>query len=212
MYDVTKVTDNYGDYGGNDWWVEGTLHVTGTIDLAGEDFKPAEHLDSTASAADIILALKVAGLMEKDEWVVDAGAVGTPSAMPTPETISNTNHISSIDFEDNTITVTLDCKVADLEDANHGTTWGVHKWLGFAVETSLSSIAGIVFTDSSGASATLGDGDISEATSLGIDAGGFVLYIKAEQLEYIYDGRYFTLEYPGIKKTKFTIKVVEPEE
>ena len=213
MYDATKVTDNYGDYDGNDWWVEGTLHVTGAIDFAGEEFKPAENLAASASAGDIILALKIAGLMEKDGWTVDAGAVGTPAAMPTPETTANSGHVSDYDVsEDNVITLTLDCKVSDLAVADHGETWGKHKWLGFAVETDLASISGIKFTDATGATATLGAGDISEATALGINAGGFVLYIKAEDARYLHDGRKFWLEYPGRKKTEYVMKIVETEE
>lgn len=55
MYDTTKVTDNYGDYGGNDWWVEGTMHITGSVDIA--DTAPLmKGLTSSSSAADIVAA------------------------------------------------------------------------------------------------------------------------------------------------------------
>lgn len=212
MFDETKATKNYGDYDGNDWWVEGKLHVTGDIEIAGTKFGPAANVAADANVVTLIAALKVAGLIEGDDWVVDASAVGTPSAMPTPETISNTGHISEIDYEDHTITLTLDCKIADLEDADHGTAWGVHKWLGFAVETGISPITGIVFTDATGATATLGADDIAEATTLGIDAGGFVLYIKADDLRYANGGRKFTLAYPTYKTEEFKVVLVEAEE
>lgn len=212
MHDSTKVTKNYGDYGGNDWWVEGSLHVTGDIDIAGDKFAPAANLSDSATVAQLIAAMKLSGLIERDSWIIDAEAVGTPAAMPTAETAANSAHVTTYDVTDGVLTLTLDCKVSELEDADHGETWGVHKWLGFAVDSGLASIEGIVFTDATGASATLGAGDISEATALGIDAGGFVLYIKAEDLRYLHDGRAFTLEYPRFKKGIFTIKIVEPEE
>ena len=61
MYDVTKVTDNYGDYEGHDWWVEGELHITGKVDIA--DTAPLmTGLTSSSSAADIVAAL------QKNKW------------------------------------------------------------------------------------------------------------------------------------------------
>lgn len=212
MYDSTKVTKNYGDYGGDDWWVEGNLHVTGNIDVAGTAFGRVEHLNSNATAADIIAALKKAGIMERDEWVVDADTISDTSAMPKPETIANTAHITDAVIENNVVKITLDCKVSELADADHGLPWGKHKWIGFAIETGMDSIAGITFTDATGATAVLGEGDIQEATALGIPEGGFVLYIKTEDLRYLHDGRDFTLDYEGYKTAKYTIKVVEPDE
>lgn len=214
MYDETKRTDNYGDYEGHDWWVEGKLHVTGDIEINGDSFAPVENLASSASVGDLIEAMKKAGIMVRDSWVVDADGIVTTSALPTAEDITNVGHISTIAYADGVITITLDCKASELEDANHGTAWGTHKWLAFAVETGISPITGIKFTDSTGASATLGADDISEATALGISAGGFVLYIKAEDKRYLATsgGRKFSLAYPGYKTEIFTIKIVEPEE
>lgn len=215
MYDETKVTSNYGDYDGHDWWVEGKLHVTGDIDFNGESFEPVENLASDANVATLIAAMKAAGIMERDDWSdFDATLVSTTSSLPTEEDISNVGHITDMDYEDGVITITLDCKAEELKDADHGEAWGTHKWLAFAVDTGLTTIKGVKFTDSTGASAVLGDDDIAEATALGIDAGGFVLYIKAEDKRYLAanGGRKFMLEFTGMKTTVFTIKIVEPEE
>lgn len=215
MYDETKVTSNYGDYDGHDWWVEGKLHVTGDIDFNGEPFMPVENLASDANVAILIAAMKAAGIMERDDWSdFDATLVSTTSSLPTEEDISNVGHITDMDYEDGVITITLDCKADELEDADHGEAWGTHKWLAFAVDTGLATIKGVKFTDSTGASAVLGDDDIAEATALGIDAGGFVLYIKAEDKRYLAanGGRKFMLEFTGMKTTVFAIKIVEPEE
>ena len=223
MYDETKVTSNYGDYDGHDWWVEGKLHVTGEIDFNGEPFKPVENVrpipDVTAIPT-LIQAMKRAGIMERDKWYgVNAALVSTTSALPTEEDISNVGHITdidyeSIDYENGVITITLDCKAEELEDADHGETWGTHKWLAFAVTTGFVTIKNTTFTDSTGASAVLGDDDIAEATALGIDAGGFVLYIKAEDKRYLAanGGRKFSLSRPDFKTGIFTIQIVEPEE
>lgn len=71
MYDSTKVTDNYGDYGGNDWYVEGTLHITetGKLDWAGNDFGPAENISDNATVGELITALKLAGIIKPDPVV-----------------------------------------------------------------------------------------------------------------------------------------------
>ena len=55
----------------------------------------------------------------------------------------------------------------------------------------------------------LTSGDATEATALGLSAGDFVLYIKAEQPEYLTGDKYFTLWADGYAKTKFTMQIVE---
>lgn len=217
MYDETKVTSNYGDYDGHDWWVEGKLHVTGEMDFNGESFKPVENLQPNDTFATLIAAMKRAGIMERDTMSdrgFDAELVSTTSALPTAEDISNVGHITDISYEDSVINITLDCKADELEDADHGEAWGTHKWLAFAVKTGLGTIKNITFTDSTGASAVLGDDDIAEATALGIGMGGFVLYIKAEDKRYLAPngGRKFSLSRSGFKTEIYTIKIVEPEE
>jgi hypothetical protein len=215
MYDETKVTSNYGDYDGYDWWVEGKLHVTGDIDFNGESFKPVENLASDANVAALIAAMKASGIMERDDWSdFDATLVSTTSALPTEEDISNVGHITDIDYEDGVIKITLDCKAEELEDADHGEAWGTHKWLAFAVETGAPSIINITFVDSTGTQSILNRSDVDEATALGIDAGGFVLYIKAEDKRYLAanGGRKFSLSHPTFKTGIFTIQIVEPEE
>ena len=110
---------------------------------------------------------------------------------------------------DDVITIALDCEVADLADATHGTSWGTHKWLGFGVRTGLSSIVGIKFTDDTGASATLASGDATEASDLGLSAGDFVLYIKAEDPAYLAGGKCFTLEADGYEPVTVSMKITE---
>ena len=215
MFDETKATRNYGDYDGNDWWVEGKLHVTGKIDFNGESFEPVPNLSKNSSVATLIEFMKRSGIMLRDFWELDPTIIPTTSALPTAEDISNVGHISAIEYDYNyTITITLDCKAEELEDADHGEAWGTHKWLAFAVNTGLDSINGIGFIDSTGAYTILGDDDIAEATALGIDAGGFVLYIKAEDKRYLAanGGRKFRLDDSAMEHSTFTIKIVEPEE
>ncbi len=157
---------------------------------------------------DLLVKLKNAGLMEKDEWNVSVLACLTPSAMPTDETTANSGH-AAVTIDDTAITITLDCAVEDLADADHGSTWGEHKWLGFGVRTGLASVVGVKFTDDTGASVTLAAGDATEATALGLSAGDFVLYIKAEQAGYLTGEKGFTLWADGYEETEFTMQIVE---
>ena len=158
----------------------------------------------------LLIGLKNAGIMVPDSWNVSVLACPTPAAMPTSETAANSGH-ATVTIDGTEITITLNCKVSELADANHGETWGKHKWLGFGVRTGLGSVVGMKFTDDTGASVTLSSADADEAATLGLTTpGDFVLYIKAEQVEYLTGEKYFTLNADGYAETTFTMKIVEP--
>ena len=158
----------------------------------------------------LLIGLKNAGIMVPDSWNVSVLACPTPAAMPTSETAANSGH-ATVTIDGTEITITLNCKVSELADANHGETWGKHKWLGFGVRTGLGSVVGMKFTDDTGASVTLSSADADEAATLGLNTpGDFVLYIKAEQAEYLTGEKYFTLKADGYAETTFTMKIVEP--
>ena len=158
----------------------------------------------------LLIGLKNAGIMVPDSWNVSVLACPTPAAMPTSETTANSGH-ATVTIDGTEITITLNCKVSELAEANHGETWGKHKWLGFGVRTGLGSVVGMKFTDDTGASVTLSSADADEAVTLGLNTpGDFVLYIKAEQAEYLTGEKYFTLKADGYAETTFTMKIVEP--
>ena len=158
----------------------------------------------------LLIGLKNAGIMVPDSWNVSVLACPTPAAMPTSETTANSGH-ATVTIDGTEITITLNCKVNELAEANHGETWGKHKWLGFGVRTGLGSVVGMKFTDDTGASVTLSSADADEAVTLGLNTpGDFVLYIKAEQAEYLTGEKYFTLKADGYAETTFTMKIVEP--
>ena len=159
----------------------------------------------------LITSLKNAGIMIPDSWNVSVLACPTPAAMPTSETTANSGH-ATVTIDGTEITITLDCEVKDLAVADHGATWGKHKWLGFGVRTGLAAVTGVKFTDDTGASATLGADDASEAQTLGLSAGDFVLYIKAEQEGYLAGEKSFTLKTDGYAETTFTMRIVETKE
>ena len=164
-----------------------------------------------ASLNTLITSLKNAGIMIPDSWNVSVLACPTPAAMPTAQTTANSGH-ATVTIDGTEITITLDCEVKDLTVADHGATWGKHKWLGFGVRTGLAAVTGVKFTDDTGASATLGADDASEAQTLGLSAGDFVLYIKAEQEGYLTGKKSFTLKADGYAETTFTMRIVETKE
>ena len=207
---------NYTEQGGEVTHIGGKLVFDEGGSIAGfpgaENFVPK----TTNTGADIrsdlntlIKKLKDAGIMIPDEWNVSVLACPTPASMPTSETAANSGH-ATVTIDGTEITITLNCKVSELANANHGETWGTHKWLGFGVRTGLGSVVGVKFTDDTGASAMLSADDATEATALGLSAGDFVLYIKAEQAEYLAGEKYFTLKADGYAETTFTMKIVEP--
>ena len=207
---------NYTEQGGEVTHIGGKLVFDEGGSIAGfpgaENFTPK----TTNTAADIrsdlnglITKLKKAGIIIPDSWHLSVLACPTPAAMPTSETTANSGH-ATVTIDGTEITITLNCKVSELADADHGTTWGKHKWLGFGVRTGLGSVVGVKFTDDTGASVTLSADDAAEATTLDLSAGDFVLYIKAEQTEYLTGEKYFTLKADGYAETTFTMKIVEP--
>ncbi|MBR3001859.1 MAG: hypothetical protein IKF39_12745 [Oscillospiraceae bacterium] len=214
----TRMTKNYRTDGGNRTVIGGVLEFEPGAELKG--FPGADNLKpkTTTTESDIrddlnelIKKLKNAGIMIPDDWNLSVLACPTPASMPTEQTAANSGH-ATVTVEGNEITITLNCKVSALADANHGETWGTHKWLGFGVKTGLDSVVGVEFTDDTGAEVTLGSGDATEATALGLSAGDFVLYIKAEDPKYLAGEKHFTLWADSYAKTKFTMKIVEPAE
>ena len=208
-------TKNYRTDGGDKTVIGGTLEFAEGARFSG--FPGAANIKpkTTNTAADIrgdlnalITALKDAGLMTGDEWNLSVLACPTPGSMPTPETAVNSGH-ATVTVDDNAITITLDCKVSELADANHGETWGTHKWIGFGIRTGLASVEGVKFTDDTGVTATLGASDATEATALGLSAGDFVLYIKAEDEEYLAGEKFFTVWASNYAETTYTMQIVE---
>lgn len=208
---------NYFKQGGDELVIGGKLTIAAGAELTGmvaNNQAASTAASYTALKEDfnaLLIKLKDAGLMAGDTWPDTAAVLACPtaSAMPTAETIANSGH-ATFALADGVITITLDCKVADLAVADHGETWGQHKWLGFGVRTGLAAVAGVVFTDDTGATATLGESDATEATALGLSAGDFVLYIKAEDPRYLDGDKSFVLSGLGYEKTTFTMKIVEP--
>ncbi len=211
---------NYTEQGGEVTHIGGTLVFDEGARITG--FPGAENQAAGASAGDtvakvrtdlnaLLAKLKNAGIMTPDAWNVSVLACPTPAAMPAAETAANSSH-ATVSIDGTEITIALDCKVSELADADHGEAWGTHKWLGFGVRTGLASVVGIQFTDDTGAEVTLASGDASEAETLGLSAGDFVLYIKAEDAKYLSGEKSFTLWADSYALTTFTMKVTEPAE
>ena len=205
-------TKNYTEQGGEKTVIGGILEFKPGAKMAGGLVENQAYTsDSNVKKADfnaLLLKLKKAGLMAGDIFNASVLACPTPAAMPTAETTSNSGH-ASFALANGKITITLDCKVSELADANHGETWGTHKWLGFGVRTGEGAITDIIFTDDTGASCTLGEGDAAEALTLGLSAGDFVLYIKAEDPKYLAGEKFITLDKAGFDTGKYYIQIVE---
>lgn len=205
---------NYTEQGAEKTVIGGELVVNGKLTL-GAGVAAVNVADSTAGTVSalkddfngLLIALKNAGLVTPDTWNVSVLACPDTSAMPE-KTAANSAH-GTFSISDDLITIALNCEVEDLQESDHGSTWGKHKWLGFGVRSGLDSVVGIKFTDDTGAEVTLGAGDASEAETLGLSAGDFVLYIKAEDPAYLTGDKSFTLWYSGYALTTFSMKITE---
>ena len=209
-------TKNYTEQGGDVTHIGGKLvfdeggSIAGFPGAANQEPVTGNQVKDVKDAFNaLLIGLKNAGVMIPDSWNVSVLACPTPAAMPTTQTAENSGH-ATVTIDGTEITITLDGNVSDLADADHGETWGRHKWLGFGIRTGLDAITGVKFSDDTGVSATLGADDATEATALGLSAGDFVLYIKAEQEGYLTGRKSFTLKADGYAETTFTMKIVEP--
>lgn len=202
---------NYKTDGGD------TTHIGGVLEFGDgakvKGFPGAANIADTTGTASanaavikaMLIALKDAGVMEGDAWNVSISSAELHN-LPTSETAYNTGK-ATVTIDGTDITITLSCKVSELKDADHGEAWGVHKWLGFGVTTGLASVVGVVFDDGTQA-VTLTDADASEASDVGLSAGDFILYIKAENV-FANGGQSFVLSGLGMEPTEYTMKIVE---
>lgn len=204
---------NYTEQGGAVTHVDGTLSFGDNAKI--KNFPGGVNVPDTTGNAQanaavikaLLISLKDAGVIEGDAWNVSISDK-TPTGLPTPETTFNTGK-ATVTIDGTDITITLSCKVSELKDADHGETWGVHKWLGFGVDTGLgeAGVAGVVFDDGTQA-VTLTTADDDEANDLGLDKGDFILYIKAENV-FANGGQSFTLSGLGKEPTAYTMTIVE---
>ncbi len=195
------VTKNYSTDNGDTWVVGGKLVIEEGAEFSG--FPRVENLAASANVASLIAALKKAKIMVGDAFTINVASC-TP---PVTETAQN-SAAATITYADGVITVSVP-KVSALKDADHGETWGIHKWIGFGVSTGLSSLVGLVFNDHV-AEVTLTAADEAEAQSVGLNMDGqFVLYIKAEDVFARPAGKSIILSREGYEDPEIIIKVVE---
>ena len=209
---------NYTEQGGEVTHIGGVLEFGEEASVAGFPGAVNMGMVSGNTVKDVrdglnalIVALKNAGIMVPDEWALTVLACPETGAMPAVETAENSGHATVL-VEDEVIHIALDRKVEELLDADHGETWGVHKWLGFGVRTGLAAVAGIRFTDDTGAEVIFAEADAQEAETLGLSAGDFVLYIKAEDPKFLTGEKGFSLWADGCKEQWLALKVTEPDE
>jgi len=152
----------------------------------------------------LLLKLKNSGLMAADTFTVTVSNTVDDQTAANANRTYNTSKISSVAISDNVITITLSDKVKNLKDFDGGGSWGVYKWLGIAVSADISPITGLYFNGDQ-----LTADDVSEATAVGLSAGSFVLWVKADR---IINGlsNTFRLWADGYEETEYKLVIVEP--
>lgn len=205
---------NYTEQGGEVTHIGGKLVFEDGGKLSG-GLMPNQEAESPASdsAAKVrtslnalITKLKNAGLMTGDAFNVTVANSVNDTAAANADRAYNTGKISSVAIEDDVITIILSDKVANLKNFDGGGSWGVYKWLGIAVSAGISPITGLYFNGTQ-----LTEDDVTEATAVGLSAGSFVLWVKADR---IIEGasNKFTLWADGYEETEYTLAIVEPED
>jgi len=150
-----------------------------------------------ADLNNLLIKLKDAGIMTKDEFNVSVIAIPTLNG-----TNITTNHskVESITCDSNIVTIRV--AVDELIAFDAGTSGqGIHKWLGLSVATGLNTIIGVVYNGSY----SMIQADVTEATGVGCPEGSFVLWIKCDEI--IETPKIITLSKPGYETFTLTINV-----
>lgn len=149
---------------------------------------------------ELIIKLKDAGVIAKDQFTVTVIAIPTPIG---EDITTNHSKVESITLDDNLVTVKV--PLDELVEFDAGPSGqGVHKWLGLSIGTGLNSIIDVVYNGTY----NLAQVDVDEATVVGCPAGSFVLWIKCDEV--IDTPKVITIGKPGYKTETLTI-VIESE-
>lgn len=175
--------------------------------------EPAANLPSgTATTAQIVTALKNAGLMVGDAFALSYDAVEQDEGHANR--MYNTSQISAvaIDNDAHTITITLSKKVSQLKDFDGQHGWGVHKWLGIGIVTGINYPTATLKYNGAALTAE----DASEASACGLEGTGvFVRWVAADLVLAGIEGEKskgsFTLWADGYALTTYKLVIVEPE-
>ena len=213
------MTKNYTSEGGAKTFIGGELEFGADATVKNAPFR-VDNVEADTGAATknaavlnaLLAAMKKSGIMVGDSMNVSIPSGITYSGMATDETVSNSNKVTAT-LSDGVITVACGGKVEDeLEEADHGTTWGKHYWLGFGVRTGLATDAGVVFEQKDNDPITLSAEDEAEAHSVGLaEAGDIILYIKAEKVR-DEGGFEFSLAKEGYETEYFKVVIDETGE
>lgn len=145
----------------------------------------------------LLVKLKTAGVIAKDQFTVSVDAIPTPVG---EDITLNHSKVESITYEDGVVTVNV--PLDELVEFDAGPSGqGVHKWLGLSIATGLGSIIDVIYNGTY----PFAQVDVDEATNFGCPAGSFVLWIKCDEL--ITTPKEITISKPGFESVTISIIV-----
>lgn len=103
-----------------------------------------------------------------------------------------------VDQNGNTIEVSVDVDALNSFDSTNPSQ-GAGKWIGLVIDTGEDSIIGVTYNGYD-----LSQDDVDEAASVGVGAGKFVLWLKAEAGD-----KQFTLGKVGKDNTIVKVKIID---
>lgn len=203
---------NYRTDGGDTTVIGGKVVFEEGAKIEGA-IAPAVNLPSgTATIAQVVTALKNAGLMVGDAFALAYDAVAQDEGHA--DRMYNTSQISDvvIDNDAKTITISLSKKVSELKDFDGGNGWGVHKWLGIGIVSGINYPTAVLKYNDVALTAE----DAAEAAACGLEGTGvFVRWVAADLVLAGIEGEkskgVFSLWADGYAKANYKLVIVEPE-
>ena len=203
-------TKNYTEQGGDKTVIGGTLQILEGATVKGLPFPIAENLpESTVASLNtlkenfnaLLINLKDAGLMEKDEFTTSVAAISNPTG---ESLITNHSKIRTITYDNNI--ATIDVPINELvEFDSSNPVQGIHKWIGLSIGTGRSSIIGVTYNGTY----DLVQADVTEATNVGCPEGSFVLWLKCDEV--INTPKIITISRAGYTTETITFNVIDSE-
>ncbi len=201
-------TKNYTEQGGEKTVIGGTLEIKEGASVTGlptAENQAASTATTVAAVKDdfnnLLKKLKDSGHMETDTWNVSVSKIAIPAG---EELIANQNEVSSIEIDDDVITVTVDVDEL-VAFPSSDLAQGTHKWIGMNITTGLSDITAIKYNGSQ-----LTADDATEVAAVGGSAGDIVMWLKCDEI--VNTPKVFNLWASGYPEATFTVVIAEPDQ
>lgn len=180
--------------GAKDYYAPGTIAYTAGLRHVWQLSYDKEWIEVSGEGIEIV---------DEDANEKDWGLKIVIPDHPDELTEANNDQIQSITINSGTVTITVDVDALTAFESSNPAQ-GTHKWLGIGIGTDVRDITKLKYQGTN-----LEEADAEEATSVGLDPGFFILYLRADEIGAT--PKVVNLSADYYEPLTLTITVAEPE-